>query len=156
MLAKLTRVKEKIWIFFLSAIGVNPYTEGTVGSYLWKERRNLPLSEEEVSFQKMHLEGRNPLSRLLEAERSMAVTSAWVDLVEELIKDLPYPLRQRFMNLQLPQARKEVAEILLLADYARGKRTVTLMNRAWIMSIAALLVSALTLLLAVCTLIRQS
>lgn len=145
MFAKLTRVKEKVWMSLLSSMGVNPYTEGTVGSYLWKERRNRPLSEKEMSFRETLIEGPNPLSRYLEGERSMAVASAWFVLVGELISDLPHPLQERFRKLPVQQARKEAAEILLLANYTRGKRTATLTNRAWIMSMAALFVSVLTL-----------
>ena len=145
MLARLARTKDKIRISFLSAIGRNPYTNGTVGSYLWKDKRNLCLSEEEKSFREMYIETPNPLSKLLETERSLAVASAWFGLIGELISDLPRPVRERFMVLPLRQARKEADEILLMADYARGRRTVTLTNRAWIMSIAALLVSVLTL-----------
>ena len=152
MLAKLTRTKDNIRINFLSAIGVNPYANRTVGSYLWKEKGNSPLSEEEMSFRKIFAETPNPLSKYLEAERSLAVASAWFGLVGELISDLPHPLRERFMGLPLHQARKETNEILLLADYARGRRTVSLTNRAWIMSITALSVSGLTLLMSASTL----
>lgn len=155
MLAKVTRAYDKVRIFILSAIGVNPYEEGTTGSYLWKESRNLDLSEDELSFRETLIAGPNPLSRYLEAQRSIAVASAWFSLVGELISDLPHHLRERFMGLPLHQARKEANEILLLADYARGKRTVILANRAWKMSIAALLVSTLTLLIAVYTMYRS-
>ena len=145
MLANLTHIKDKIRITLLSAIGRNPYTNGTVGSYLWKEKRNLCLSEEERSFREMYIETPNPLSKLLETERSLAVASAWFGLIGELISDLPHPIRERFMALPLRQAREEADEILLLADYARGRRTVTLTNRALKTSIVALLVSVLTL-----------
>ena len=152
MFTKLTHAKDNMRIFFLTAIGVNPYEDGTLGSYLWKEKRSLTLSEEEKSFQKMYTETPNPISKYLEAERSLAVASAWFGLIGELISDLPRPIRERFMKLPLDEARKEAEEILLLSEYARGKRTVTLTNRAWIMSIAALSVSVLTLLVASSTL----
>ena len=151
MVAMLTRAKDKLRIFSLSMVGINAYPEGTVGSYLWKENRSLPLSEEEMSIREM-VTLPNNLSKLLEAESTLAAAAAWVGMIGELVDDLPRPIRERFMKLPVHKAKKETDQLLLLSEYVRGKTTVRLANRAWIMSITALLVSVITLLVSACTL----
>ena len=148
MTAFFANAKDNLRTYILSTMGRNPYKEGTMGSYSWKEKRGLPLSEEEKSFHAMA----GGISKLLEPQRNLQEAVAHVGLIGQLIDDLPRPMRERFNRLPLDKAMKESDRLLRMSEYERGQKTVALADRALKISVLAFSISVMTLGVSVCTL----
>ncbi len=129
----------KIQVFCLGCLGINPYTEGTLGSYLWKIKRSRKLTQKEEKFKEVE----HPHSKENHPEMILQLL---IDLqYAELFDNLPRQMRDLVGDMEIHQFRATISKLMPLSSHLRERQAIGLANKTLLIGILAFVVNIVTL-----------
>lgn len=136
--------KSKIRYCLLTVFGINPYTDGTMGSLRWKRRRGKALSEaeEKISVEWSSLTA--PANQWLTVLKTMEPSTHYFDVVFVLLDNLPQSIKDDLYDTPFSEVDAKIERLLPVANALRQQRSVVLANRAVLLGIVAVLVGVIS------------
>ena len=126
--------------------GENPHEDGTLGSIEWKQRRKIPLTEDEQAAV-------DELQKTIAAMyRLVHPRAAYFRRTQELLADeLPDSIMEDIRGTPVSQAGEKIQLWLEVANFGWARTSAVMSRRAVIISAIALVVSSLAFLLSAIT-----